>query len=101
MTLSLLCFLRSLLLRLRKDKVFFSSVGVQQVVRNQTEYGAQTEFRKYRVKGQMLYNSAHLIICHTHTYLYDTPIYTDSHKCTHKQKIKTIFMVTSEPNWTL
>lgn len=46
---------------------------MQQVVRKQTEYGSQTESRKYRVNGKKLYNTAYFDTCHTHIYTHILP----------------------------
>lgn len=83
--------LGSSLLRLGKDKILW------QVVRNQTEDGVQTEFRKYRVKGKMLSNSA----CLTYvTRVYFIYMYTRSHKHTQKQKKRNnIFTKFLELSW--
>lgn len=72
MTLSLLCFLGSLPRRLGKDEVFFFKVGVQQVVRKQTDYGSQTGSRKYRVNGKKFYNAAYFDVFWSQTRLCET-----------------------------
>lgn len=59
---------------------------MQQVVRKQTEYGSQTESRKYRVNGKKLCNTAYFDTCHTHIYTHILPQM-------HTKKIKTMWYI--------